>query len=87
MRIVLDAMGSDTCPEPEIMAAAEAAHLFGDPILLVGPSVDLKPRLQALRVSENCSPIDATETIMQGKGMVLALKAKRKNSKHHGCRH
>src|SRR4030065_1286226 len=83
MRIVLDAMGSDTCPEPEIVAAAEAAHLFGDPIMVVGPSMYLKPRLQALRVSEeSVHLVDAIETItMQDKGMALALKAKRKNSK------
>ena len=29
MRIVLDAMGSDDCPEPEVQAAVEAARLFG----------------------------------------------------------
>jgi glycerol-3-phosphate acyltransferase PlsX len=76
-------MGSDTCPEPEIEAAAEAARLFGDPIILVGPTEQLKPRLQALGVSEaSVILIDATETItMQDKGMALALKAKRRNSK------
>ena len=37
MRIVLDAMGSDDCPEPEFQAAIEAAKLFGDEIILVGP--------------------------------------------------
>jgi glycerol-3-phosphate acyltransferase PlsX len=83
MRIVLDAMGSDTCPEPEIMAAAEAARLFGDQIILVGPTDELKPRLQAAGVSEgSVLLVDATETIsMKDKGMALALKAKRRNSK------
>jgi glycerol-3-phosphate acyltransferase PlsX len=83
MRIVLDAMGSDTCPEPEIMAASEAGRLFRDPIILVGPSLNLKPRMHALGVSEEfVKLVDATETItMQDKGMALALKAKRKNSK------
>jgi glycerol-3-phosphate acyltransferase PlsX len=83
MRIVLDAMGSDTCPEPEIIAAAEAARLFGDQIILVGPTDELKPRLQAAGVSEgSVLLVDATETIsMKDKGMALALKAKRRNSK------
>lgn len=83
MRIVLDAMGSDTCPEPEIEAAVEAARLFGEPIILVGPIDVLKPRLQAIGASEeNVHLVDATETIsMQDKGMALALKAKRRNSK------
>jgi glycerol-3-phosphate acyltransferase PlsX len=83
MRIVLDAMGSDTCPEPEILAAAEAAQLFGDPITLVGPTQDLTSRLQKLKIEQAAVHIvDAAETItMQDKGMALALKAKRKNSK------
>ena len=42
MRIVLDAMGSDTCPEPEVAAAVEAARLFGEEIILVGPVEELK---------------------------------------------
>jgi glycerol-3-phosphate acyltransferase PlsX len=83
MRIVLDAMGSDTCPEPEIAAAVEAARLFGDVIILVGPVDRLKPRLHALEVSDSSVIlVDATETIsMSDKGMALALKAKRRNSK------
>ena len=36
MRIVLDAMGSDTYPDPEIKAAAEAAGKFGEKVILVG---------------------------------------------------
>jgi glycerol-3-phosphate acyltransferase PlsX len=83
MRIVLDAMGSDTCPEPEITAAIDAAKLFGDPIILVGPVQDLKPRLDSLGIpKESVRLVDATETItMQDKGMALALKAKRRDSK------
>jgi glycerol-3-phosphate acyltransferase PlsX len=83
MRIVLDAMGSDTCPEPELAAAEEAARQFGDEILLVGPSSTLQAGLQAMGSSSGkVRLVDATETItMQDKGMALALKAKRRNSK------
>jgi len=42
MRIVLDAMGSDTHPGPEAHAALEAYKLWGDPILLVGPEAELE---------------------------------------------
>jgi glycerol-3-phosphate acyltransferase PlsX len=42
MRIVLDAMGSDTHPSPEAHAALEAYKLWGDPILLVGPKDELE---------------------------------------------
>jgi phosphate acyltransferase len=48
MRIILDAMGSDTYPEPEVLASLEAARQFGDEIILVGNTDLLKPRLQAL---------------------------------------
>ncbi len=48
MRIILDAMGSDRHPEPELHAAVEAARLFGDEIILVGKEEVLRPRLEAL---------------------------------------
>ncbi|MBN2550538.1 MAG: phosphate acyltransferase PlsX [Anaerolineales bacterium] len=83
MRIVLDAMGSDTCPEPEVLAAVEAARLFGDEIILVGPVDQLEPRLQALgRENHMVRLVNAPDTItMKDKGLALALKAKRKGSK------
>jgi len=47
MRIVLDAMGSDTHPEPELAAAVEAFRQWGDPVLLVGPQQELSAKLRA----------------------------------------
>jgi len=44
MRIVLDAMGSDKHPQPEVEAAVEAVRLFGDGLILVGD----RPRLLEL---------------------------------------
>lgn len=82
MRIVLDAMGSDTCPEPELVASIDAARLFGEEIILVGPADALKSRLQSLGADRSVRLVDATDTIsMADKGMALALKAKRRNSK------
>jgi glycerol-3-phosphate acyltransferase PlsX len=83
MRIVLDAMGSDSCPDPEITAAVEAARLFGEEIILTGPEETLKPRLQAAGVGNlPVRIVDAPETItMEDKGLAMALKAKRKGSK------
>lgn len=83
MHIVLDAMGSDTCPEPEILAAVECARLFKDEIILAGPVDLLKSRLQSLGAPEgSIRLVDATETItMADKGLALALKAKRRDSK------
>ena len=83
MRIALDAMGSDTCPEPEIAAAAAAVDLFGDEIYLVGPIGQLKPRLELINANlKKIVLVDAADTItMEDKGMALVLKAKRPSSK------
>jgi len=82
MRIVLDAMGSDDCPQPEVDGALHAAAEFGDEIIIVGDQDLVQPLLD-----ERGGPhplirlIHATDTItMEDKGMKLALKAKRKNS-------
>jgi phosphate acyltransferase len=83
MRIVLDAMGSDDCPAPEVQAAVEACRLFGDEIILTGPAERLAPLLAAAGGNEvKVRLVDAPDTItMDDKGLKLALKAKRKGSK------
>jgi len=83
MRIVLDAMGSDTCPEPELLAAIEARRMFKDEVVLVGPKDTLSTRLVSIGAPQGSIRIvDAPETIsMADKGLALALKAKRRNSK------
>jgi glycerol-3-phosphate acyltransferase PlsX len=47
MRIVLDAMGSDTHPDPEVEAAVEAAAIWEDTIVLTGPKDILQSKLDA----------------------------------------
>lgn len=82
MRIVLDAMGSDTCPIPEVQAAQEASRLFGDEIILVGPEDQLQPLLNPQGGNKGVRIVHAPEVItMEDKGLALALKAKRKGSK------
>lgn len=83
MHIVLDAMGSDTCPAPEVEAAVQAARTWGDEIFLVGPEAVLKPMLEASGGSQlPIRLVDASEVItMEDKGLKLALKAKRERSK------
>ena len=48
MKVVLDAMGSDTHPGPEVQAAIDAVELWGDPIILTGPKEELEKRIHAL---------------------------------------
>lgn len=83
MKIVLDAMGSDDCPEPEVQAAAEAARLWQDEIILVGPGAMLKEKLGRQDYPAGLVRIvEAPDTItMEDKGIKLALKAKRRDSK------
>ena len=45
MRIVLDAMGSDNFPEPDVTGAVMAAREFGDTIILVGDEAQIEPVL------------------------------------------
>jgi glycerol-3-phosphate acyltransferase PlsX len=53
MRIVLDAMGSDTHPGPEVEAAAMAAAQWPEPLILSGPQEQLRTQLDALGVAED----------------------------------
>ena len=48
MKVVLDAMGSDTHPSPEVQAAIDAVELWGDPIIITGPRDELEDRIRAL---------------------------------------
>jgi glycerol-3-phosphate acyltransferase PlsX len=77
-------MGSDTSPEPEIQAAVEAASLFGDEIIFVGPEDLLETRLKAFgQATGKVRVVHAPETItMEDKGLKLALKAKRPGAKN-----
>lgn len=84
MRIVLDALGSDDCPDPEVQAALQAAHEFGDDIFLVGPADQLRDKLDDLDGSSTkIQIVNAPEAItMEDKGIKLALKAKRRDAKN-----
>ncbi len=51
MTIILDAMGSDDYPGPEIQGALDAARDFGEEIVLVGNEELISPRLAELNKS------------------------------------
>ncbi len=51
MRIILDAMGSDHHPDPEVQGAVEASRRYGITVILVGREEELRPRLEALDTS------------------------------------
>ena len=81
MTIVLDAMGSDQYPDPEIQAAVTAAELYGEEIILVGNRALLEPKLQALNLKKLPVTIeDAPDLVEMGEKPVEAARRKPRNS-------
>lgn len=83
-RIVVDAMGSDEHPRPDVEGAVQAAREFGVEIVLVGDEAQIRPALAA------CNPgslpirvVHAPEMLtMEDKGEDLAFKARHKDAKN-----
>jgi glycerol-3-phosphate acyltransferase PlsX len=84
MRIVLDAMGSDKYPEPDVAGAVMAAREYGVEIILVGDERVVAPVLQAQQPGQlPITIVHAPEMLtMEDKGLALALKAKKKNARN-----
>lgn len=83
-RIVVDAMGSDEFPIPDVVGAVLAAREYGVEIILVGDESKIKPVLAAQNPGNlPIQVVHAPEMLtMQDKGMALVLKARRPNSKN-----
>ncbi len=87
MRIVVDAMGSDNHPGPDVAGAVLAARKFGDAIVLVGD----RARLDAELATHDTAglPIEvihATEAIGMKDSPAAAARDKRDSSMHVGLR-
>jgi glycerol-3-phosphate acyltransferase PlsX len=83
-RIVVDAMGSDEFPTPDVIGAVMAAREYGVEIILVGDQARIQPVLAAQN-PENLPIriVHAPEMLtMEDKGMALVLKARRPNAKN-----
>ena len=83
-RIVVDAMGSDDFPTPDVVGAVQAAREYGVEIILVGDEAKIRPLLAAQNPGK--LPIQVVHApdmlTMQDKGLALVLKARRPNSKN-----
>jgi glycerol-3-phosphate acyltransferase PlsX len=83
-RIVVDAMGSDNYPIPDVLGSIMAAREYGVEIILVGDESKINPILE----SENPGSlpirvVHASEMLtMEDKGEELALKARHKDSQN-----
>jgi len=81
MAIILDAMGSDNYPAPELAGAVEAAKRFGEEIILVGNKDILTPRLAEVNTGSWPVRIEhAPDVLEMGDRPVEATKKKPFNS-------
>ena len=81
MRIVLDAMGSDLHPDPEVRAVIDAAQHWNDEIILVGPEDDLNSRLNSLAAGHpRIRIVHAPEVLEMGDKPAENARRKSQNS-------
>src|ERR1700679_4324866 len=90
--IVLDAMGSDKAPDPEIRGAVLAARTLDVRVHLVGPEDILRPKLRAclkLHGARDRLPVfivQASEWISMDDKAALAVRSKRDSSMRVGLK-
>lgn len=85
MRIVVDAMGSDDNPHPDVQGAVMSAKRWGDPIILVGNEAIIKPLVASYGGAD--APLEivhAPEAIAMSDKPTEAANAKRQSSMHVG---
>lgn len=84
IRIVVDAMGSDDFPEPDVIGAVMATREYNIEIILVGDEAQIKPVLNAQNPGNlPIHLVHAPEMLtMEDKGMALVLKARRPTSRN-----
>jgi glycerol-3-phosphate acyltransferase PlsX len=83
-RIVVDAMGSDEYPVPDVIGAVAAARAYDVEIILVGDEEKIRPVLAGQNPGTlSIQIVHAPEMLtMEDKGMALVLKARRNNSQN-----
>ncbi len=83
-RIVVDAMGSDNFPVPDVTGSVMAAREYGVEIILVGDESKIRPILESQNPgSLSIRVVHAPEMLtMEDKGEELAFKARHKDSQN-----
>jgi glycerol-3-phosphate acyltransferase PlsX len=85
MRIVVDAMGSDNHPQPDVAGALQAAREWGDEIILVGDEAQIKPILAAeTQSSLKISIVHAPQAVVMTDKPSAIVKGKPESSLHVG---
>ncbi len=86
MRIVLDAMGSDAAPDPEVRGAVEASLETKAEIVLVGDEPLLKQKLAAFPKRGHVSIVHASERVLMDDSPMVAVRQKKDSSVMVGMR-
>ncbi|RME87588.1 MAG: phosphate--acyl-ACP acyltransferase, partial [Anaerolineae bacterium] len=83
-RIVVDAMGSDHFPHPDVEGAVAAAREYDVEIILVGDEARVRPVLEAQNANDlPIRLVHAPEMLtMEDKGQALAFKARHREAKN-----
>jgi len=85
MRIVVDAMGSDDHPVPDVAGAVMAAREFGDEIILVGDEARIKAELDKHDTTGLSLPVrHASQAISMTDKPAEASRTKKDSSMHVG---
>lgn len=84
MTIVLDAMGSDTRPDPEVQAAITASAQLNERILLVGDELVLKAKLDALPGDKSKVQVVHAPEALDMTDHIVEARAKKNNSMRVG---
>lgn len=80
MSIILDAMGSDRYPDPEIEAAIMAAGQFGEEIILVGNQDLIQPKLATLNTRNLPVVIEHAPDVVEMEDKVVEGTKKKPNN-------
>lgn len=83
-RIVVDAMGSDNYPSPDVEGAVMAAREYGVEIILTGDQAKIEPILSSLDTKDlPIRVVHAPEMLtMQDKGEELVMKARHRDAQN-----
>jgi glycerol-3-phosphate acyltransferase PlsX len=85
MRIVVDAMGSDAQPGPDVAGAVQAAREFGDTVVLVGDQSKIEAELANQNTAGlSLEIVHAAEVITMEDKPSQVVKGKRDSSMHVG---
>jgi phosphate acyltransferase len=86
MRIVVDAMGSDNAPSPEVEGAVKASLKLDVEVILVGDEALLRPALDTYPKRGNVRIVHASQAITMEDNPVMAVRKKKDASVLVGLR-